>query len=278
MIKSALRTASHFELEPESNVLLSLPAHYIAGKMMIVRGIVNGWNLFAEEPSSAPLNISHSNIDFAALTPHQMQLSLEKHPSIQELKCKVILGGAKVNKSLSRMIKSSRMKIYETYGMTETATHIAVKEIHPNPEDAFKCLPGVQYTLEPDNTLGFELQGWKRIETNDIAEAKDMKQFILRGRKDHVINSGGVKIHPTDVEETLTPHLDDTFYITSSADDVLGESVTLVLESDPLPDNLEKLTLDTLNHYLDRFEKIKKVQYLNPIPKTSSGKIKRQRW
>ncbi|MGB0424771.1 MAG: AMP-binding protein, partial [Flavobacteriales bacterium] len=236
MAQSAKATSAHFGLQPGCKALLCLPSKFIAGKMMVIRALVNGWKLYGVEPS---LNLHSSfdhDLDFAAMTPHQMSSCLSVNDDFGNSKLTIILGGAAVSDLLRDQIKRLQASVHETYGMTETITHVATKVLNGlKSEEHFTCLPGIQFTLTSDNRLGFyggHLE--EAIETNDLAEPVDMKSFVLKGRADHVINSGGIKIHPSTLEKTLEKWLDVPYYITSMPHSELGEQVVLVLERAPL--------------------------------------------
>ena len=279
MTQSARATAKHFGLQEKCKALLCLPCQFIAGKMMVIRSIVNHWELTAIEPS---LNLSGNtqNMDFIAMTPHQMSHMLIGQDEIGNSKTTVILGGAAVSAVLQDQIKHLKARVHETYGMTETITHVATKALNgTNSSTHFTCLPGIQYTLSPDNRLGFSGGHLKEnIETNDLAEPVDMKSFLLKGRIDHVINSGGIKIHPGELEKTLEKWLDVNYYISSMNHEELGEQVVLVMERAPLDEVAENLLLSTMKSYLAPHHCPKKIIYETSFSRTGSGKIKRKKF
>jgi O-succinylbenzoic acid--CoA ligase len=77
MVNSAKATCSFFGLSKEHHALLCLPVSYIAGKMMLVRAMVVGFNLKVVKPSSNPFWDIEEMIDFTAITPHQLFDSLD---------------------------------------------------------------------------------------------------------------------------------------------------------------------------------------------------------
>ena len=109
MKHSALKTGKFFELEQNMTALCCMPSEYIAGKMMIIRALVLRLNLVCEPPSLTPIKNIRCSIDFAAMTPMQMQYTLN-HNHNTSLLNKVILGGAPVSVSLSR--KTPRSTFY----------------------------------------------------------------------------------------------------------------------------------------------------------------------
>ena len=277
MIKSANKTAEHFNLKRGSRAFLCLPARYIAGKMMLIRAIVNGWTLNAVEPNSCPL-LPGMNFDFAALTPHQMQESLNANLNVLELTGIVILGGSSVPNTLSRKLLGAKMKIHETYGMTETMTHVATRNIHPILEERFQLLPGVNYQVTDDNRLILEADHFEdTIETNDIIEPIDFRSFKLMGRADHVINSGGIKVHPQQLELALADFVDTPFYVSSMPHETLGEQIVLVLERSHLDKHSEYLLKTTLKDHFSHLAP-KRLIYEPEFDRTTSGKVIRKKF
>ena len=127
MVNSALATGDFFGLQPGQKVLHCLPTDYVAGKMMFVRAFILGLEMEFVAPSSNPLEGIDETFDFCGMVPLQAKNSLNKLKA-GKIK-KLIIGGVKVHKALEQELVKLPMEIYETYGMTETITHIAAKKI-----------------------------------------------------------------------------------------------------------------------------------------------------
>jgi O-succinylbenzoic acid--CoA ligase len=170
---------------------------------------------------------------------------------------------------LEKSLFQQKTKIYETYGMTETITHIAAKEIG---EKAFTILPEVK--IHQDNRKCLVIDAPKisseTIVTNDIVELVNENQFIFLGRIDNVINSGGVKLIPEQIEAKLAGKINSRFFVTGIPDPVLGEKLVLIIEG--ADQNLDETVFDGL----DKFEKPKAVFYVPEFTETLNGKIKRK--
>lgn len=232
MVQSAINTIEYFKLTKDDIALLCLPSRYIAGKMMLVRAMVAGFNIMLQKPESNPfINLFH-DIDFTAITPHQLAHSIDtlKKKSIK----KIIVGGAPVSANMQKGLENfSSTLFFETYGMTETTSHIALKQLNgPGKSDYFSPLPGVKISIDNKNCLVIHAKGIteKEIVTNDIVEFNDKRQFKWLGRFDNIINSGGIKIIPEQLEKKLLPYLQTNFFITSIEDETLHEKIALVLE------------------------------------------------
>ena len=265
MVNSALATGNFFDLQPGDKVLHCLPAKYVAGKMMFIRGFILGLEIDFVAPSSHPLDRLDYDYDFAALVPMQAQYSLDKLKHIK----KIIIGGAKITKPLEHKLLKIKSEIYETYGMTETITHIAAKRIG---EEAFTVFPNVMLSLDDNNCLLIKAPSISNelIETNDIVEMVSENEFIWLGRYDNVVNSGGIKLIPEQIEEKLATRIPRRYFVIGQADPVLGEKLVLIVEGEPIP--FEKEVFDVL----DKYEKPKEIHFVKHFEETPTGKIIRK--
>jgi O-succinylbenzoic acid--CoA ligase len=265
MVDSALATGDFFDLQPGNKALQCLPVKYVAGKMMLVRAMILGLELEVVAPSSHPLRNNEFVYDFVAMVPLQSQNSIQELKSVK----KMIVGGAAINKTLEKQLIKLPTEVYETYGMTETITHIAARKLG---EKAFTVLPNVTISYDDRNCLVIHAPRISEevIFTNDIVELVNENQFIFIGRMDNVINSGGIKLHPEQIEEKLAHKIHQRFFIASKPDNELGEKVVLVIEG-------EKQEFDdTLYEALDKYEKPKEIIFISKFKETGSGKIMRK--
>ena len=66
--------------------------------------------------------------------------------------------------------------------------------------------------------------------TNDLVEIFSDKEFSWIGRKDFVVNSGGIKLFPEKIERKLSKFLKDPFIVIGIPDESLGEKLVIVFE------------------------------------------------
>ncbi|HSD06781.1 AMP-binding protein [Flavobacterium sp.] len=264
MVHSAISTGEFFGLEPGNRVLHCLPAKYVAGKMMFIRAFVLGLDLDFVAPSSHPLEYNDQKYDFAAMVPLQAKNSVDKLTNIK----KIIVGGAKVNKSLEEELLKLPVEIYETYGMTETITHIAAKRIG---EEAFTTLPNVTVSVDENQCLEILAKNIRdeKIVTHDLVKLISDKQFIWLGRIDNVINSGGIKILPEQVEGKLSTLIPRRYFVAGKQDDTLGEKVVLYVEGESFDIN------PSVFNVLNKYEKPKEIIFIPKFKETPTGKIMR---
>lgn len=265
MIASAKATAKFFKLKKGDSALLCLPTRYIAGKMMFIRAIVTGLELDYVSPASNPLAKVSKTYDFVPMVPLQVVNSLDKLHQIKTL----IVGGAKLSESIKEKIAQTITEVYETYGMTETITHIAAKKID---DEYFRVLPHADISVDSRGCLIIDAPSVAKepVVTNDLITLKDERHFKWLGRIDNVINSGGIKLFPELIEEKLSHYIPYRFFIIGKEDETLGNKLVLVIESEPY--QLVKEAFDSLDNY----EKPREIQFVNKFKETPTGKILRR--
>ncbi|MHA7057325.1 AMP-binding protein [Aquimarina sp. M1] len=279
MINSAKATGAFFKVEADTTALLCLPAAYIAGKMMLVRAMILGWKIDLVPPKTNPLDTVYKQYDFCAMVPLQLDNSINRLHLIKKL----IVGGGKVSENLKELIQGIKTKVFETYGMTETVTHIAARRINPKKKDKkeakyFKALPNITLNTDERNCLIIKAPqlNEETIITNDVVELKTYKKFIWKGRFDNVINSGGIKLYPEEIETKLQLLIGHRFFIAGIPDNSLGDRVVLLVERDF--DIVVKETLqEAMQHIriLTKYEIPKEIYFLPQFIETDNGKIQR---
>lgn len=274
MVQSAKATGKHFKVAEKTKALLCLPAQFIAGKMMLVRALVLGWHIDMTQPTSNPLDNVFRRYDFCAMTPFQLDNSLSR----LHLLSKLIVGGGPVPPTLLKRLQKVSTKIYETYGMTETVSHIAARRINAKKvkEDPvpFKTLNKVTIETDQRGCLIVKAPNVSSdpVITNDLVKKLTYKKFIWLGRIDNVINSGGIKLHPEQIERKLAPAIDVPFFVAGIPDEQLGERLVLIVEKDsPYPLSLD----DYEPEDFDPYEFPKEVIAIKTFQRTDNGKLKR---
>lgn len=269
MQNSAKATGEFFNLSEKTTALLCLSTDYIAGKMMLVRALTLGWHIDMVAPTSE-VKIE-KEYDFSAMVPLQLRNSLSQIPKIRKL----IVGGGVVTDDLIQQIQRVPTEIFATYGMTETITHIAVKKInHCSNSVFYKVLPNITITKDSRNCLCIQapnLSDEDIIRTNDVVDVISDSQFEWLGRYDNVINSGGIKLHPEQIETKLSKWIEERFFVTGVKDTLLGEKLILIIEGEK-----RFLSFDTIPS-LSKYEYPKQVYFLPKFKETKTKKIQRKK-
>lgn len=278
MANSALATGEFFGLVPETSALLCLPTNYIAGKMLLVRAMILGWELDYVEPSSRPLENSSRTYDFSAMVPLQLENSLDKIELIKTL----IVGGAALGDALKKKLQDKSTQVFETYGMTETITHVALRKVNhlddvnsSAVENHFRALPNIVFSKDQRDCLTIEapMVADAPIVTNDVINLISKTEFEWLGRYDTIINSGGVKLIPEQIEKKLKAALDVPFFLAGVPDDTLSERLILVVEGS-IDENQALDTISSLQT-LSKYEIPKQMYQVPSFTYTETGKINR---
>lgn len=273
MVASALRSCEIFDLKQGSNILLCLPMAYIAGKMMVVRAMVSGANLLTSEPSSTPLEQISEHIHFVSLVPMQATKTLAQEGGREALASvdRVLLGGGFIDENLEKALQKLPNRIYSSYGMTETFSHIALRRINGEKRSyRYTPLQGVSLSLSEEGTLRITAPHLDvaDLETNDQADLAEDGSFLILGRRDAVINSGGIKIQAEEPENALQNAVNGITVVALPAPHPeLGECVAILWDGDSelsaqVKNAAAQLPKHHRPHYLLR----------TSIPRTISGK------
>lgn len=276
MIVSARATCRFFGIDSRSVMVCPLSADYIAGKMMIVRALVSGARLRMIRPAASPLqNLGpfegEGRVALLPVVPAQVEPLLDD--ARLGLVDNLLIGGGQLPPPLAARIASLGISAWESYGMTETCSHVALRRVG---SDRFTAMPGVSFSTDPRGCLVVDIPAMSigRVVTNDIVELLSQGQFRWLGRHDNVINSGGVKIHPETDERLLAPALGASrFYITSRPSPRWGREAVMVVIDSPLTD---ADILAACRALLPRHHQPKAI-IRDPAPSfTPSGKLKRR--
>ena len=248
MLNSARITCDFLGLKPGDSALLCMSLDYIAGKMVVVRSIERHLHLISVSPSGHPLKDINEEITFAAMVPMQVYNTLqvpEERERLTHIR-HLIIGGGAIDASLEKELQAlpGNIAIWSTYGMTETLSHIALRRINGaeasewyQPFDSVK----ISQTEEGCLVVDAPLVCAETLVTNDIVEIEsyiynkvEKLRFRIKGRKDNVICSGGIKIQIEEVEALLKPHLEKPFMLAKKKDEKFGEIAVLLTEDEDL--------------------------------------------
>lgn len=290
MFNSARITCDFLGLKPGDTALLCMSTDYIAGKMMVVRSIERGLKLIEVPPCGHPLDIKHLTLnikhsqfsifnfqfDFAAMVPMQVYNSLQVPEEKERLMAirHLIIGGGAIDEAMEAELRTFPHAVWSTYGMTETLSHIALRRISgPEASEWYMPFPTVKLSTTDEGCLVIDAPEVcaQTLTTNDIVELKSDGRFRIRGRKDNVICSGGIKIQIEEVEQILKKYMRVPYIISKRKDEKFGEIVVLLTEGD----TAEAQTI--CQQVLPKYHQPKVYLHVNQIPLTETGKPARKR-
>lgn len=282
---SAKATLTALKLKEKGNALVCLNTKFIAGKMMLVRALINKMNIIAVEPSSNPLVSLDPTQEFrlTAMVPLQMEtvLDSDKYKNQLDQFDVILLGGAPVSHTLQQKLQPLKSSVYATYGMTETVSHIALKHLNATMEGTyFEALDGVELGLDDRGclTICSKLTDNKILATNDLVKLIDRSTFEWLGRFDNIINTGGIKVLSEELESQIAQVFNDLqitnrFFCYGMPDEKLGQKIILVVEgsikeADPILQQIKKK--------VSRFHEPKDVFTTPKFIETTTKKIQRK--
>jgi O-succinylbenzoic acid--CoA ligase len=279
---SAENSSRFFGLDASSQFFLCLPADFVAGRLMMARAFISNAHLVWVEPSLNPLKDIEHAISFAAFTPAQVAtiiVDVKTRERFNRIE-KIIIGGGEIGHSLENELIDFNSQVFATYGMTETLTHVAVRRIG---EQVYQSVyKELVFSTNEDGCLVIDLPfiSPEKIITKDIVELIDSQSFIWKGRLDHVINSGGIKLHAEEMEKKLIRAgllQEDEFYITSKPDPVFGSIPVMILLDKRKVSDIPAF-LELMNHSLGKYEAMKHLVFTDHFEYTETGKLKRLRF
>ena len=301
MRASALLTGQTLGLQTGDAALVCLNIRYVAGVMMLVRGLELGLPMTIIEPSGNPLagfDPNQIHFAFTAFVPLQLQAILEQAADKLSIlnKMKVILiGGAATSPALEQALQVIESPVFATYGMTETVSHIALRRLNgPERRDKFTALDGVSLGTDERGCLHITsaATNFVRVQTNDVVELLDEPtvegptvgpaHFRLLGRADNVINSGGVKVQPEQVEQVISIVLNERglswrVLVVGQPDERLGQRVVLFCEEWTMTNEQWQLVQDAVREQIGPYAVPKEAVTVAYFIQTPTGKIDRAR-
>lgn len=276
MMQSARLTCEFLHLQAGDTALLCMNLRYIGAMMMVVRSLVVGLNLIVRPASGHPLSGVDTPLRFAAMVPLQVYNTLrvpEEREALERTDI-LIIGGGAIDDALEVELRMLPTAVYSTYGMTETLSHIALRRLNGAEASAhYRPFSSVALSLSAENTLVIQapLLCDEVLQTNDIARIHPDGSFTVIGRKDNVVNSGGIKIQPEEVERSLRRFIPLLFAVTSVPDARLGQALVLLVAGRTNRKELDNV----LQTALEPYHRPRHIFTVTAIPQTENGKIDR---
>lgn len=283
MQASAWITQKALHLQSGQRALICLNVAYIAGTMMLVRGMELGLTMYLVAPSSQPFGEIPEGlpIDFMAVVPLQLQTMLEtkQHSRLNTLEV-IIVGGAPVNSTLLTQIQQLSVPIFSTYGMTETVSHIALRKLNgTEASESYTLLDSIEADTDDRNCLRLRgaVTNYEWIQTNDVVVFTDTTHFQIIGRADNIINSGGIKIQLEKVERAIEQiwNRSERFFVWWKWDERLSQKLILVAENAQIADK-ESFNKE-LQTRLNPYEIPKEIHSVKKFVETATGKVDKRR-
>ncbi|MGM7720726.1 o-succinylbenzoate--CoA ligase [Metabacillus sp. Hm71] len=237
---SAIGSALNLGLHAEDRWLLAVPLFHISGLSILMRSVIYGMGIVLLERFDAKnMNdaIMHEHVTIVSVVTTMLQQMLEKLDKQQyppSFRC-MLAGGGPVPKSILEECQTRRIPVYQTYGMTETASQIvtlspeySMKKLGSAGKPLFSCQikivkdgkeceaheegeivvkgPNITrgYWKRKDATIKAIKDGW--LHTGDQGYMDDEGFLYVLDRRSDLIISGGENIYPAEIEAILLSH------------------------------------------------------------------------
>jgi O-succinylbenzoic acid--CoA ligase len=264
----------------QEHILMCLDANFVGGAMMLARAIKLDCPLTIMKPSSNvfdKISSSHS-FTFASFVPLQLMdegFSAEKYNRFKN----VLIGGSSLSSNLKERIRELSANSFQSYGMTETLSHVALKNIKVS--DGYKAI--APYSIRINDSMQICIKAPflnEELLTNDLAKWVSKDHFEWLGRLDFVINSGGVKISPEEIEKAIIEigilPINCQIVLSSLAHEKWGSELVLVVSKPISQKVFEEIKFGLIQRGL-KYKVPKRFFYLSPFPLLDSGKVSRRK-
>ena len=262
---SARATSERLQVTDNDHWLACLPLAHVGGLSVITRSLITGTTLTVIDGFDTDV-VSASEATLVSLVSTALQ---RIDPSLFRA---IVLGGARPPADRPR-------HCIATYGLTETGSGIVYNgkplnsveieirdgEVHVRGPMLLRCYR--------DGTSPLTSDGW--LPTGDLGFLRDDGSLHVEGRRGDVINSGGEKVWPDDVERQLIQHPDiHDVAVTGLPDNEWGQIVAaFVVSARP------NLSLDEIREHcraqLPGYALPKQLELVEAIPRTALGKVRR---
>jgi len=281
---SAAASAAVFGNEPDDRWLCVLPLFHVAGLSILTRCARNATTAVLHDRFDLPVvldALTAGGVSMISLVPTQLRrlrdAGLADAPGLRAL----LLGGGPIPPDLVEWAREVGLPVRCTYGMTETASQVAVTDPW---ESAATPLPEAEIEIAADGEIlvrgpmvaadAISDDGW--LHTGDTGSIDRHGRLHVEGRIKELIVTGGEKVAPAAVEAVLAAHpaIADAG-VTGTPDPDWGEAVTAyVVERSPVSD------YDLLAFCRERlagYQVPKRVVRVPSLPRNAGGKLLRSR-
>ena len=262
---SARATSERLQVTDNDHWLACLPLAHVGGLSVITRSLITGTTLTVIDGFDTDV-VSASEATLVSLVSTALQ---RIDPSLFRA---IVLGGA-------RPPADRPPHCIATYGLTETGSGVVYNgkplnsveieirdgEVHVRGPMLLRCYR--------DGTSPLTSDGW--LPTGDLGFLRDDGSLHVEGRRGDVINTGGEKVWPDDVERQLIQHPDiHDVAVTGLLDNEWGQIVAaFVVSARP------NLSLDEIRAHcraqLPGYALPKQLELVEAIPRTALGKVRR---
>lgn len=283
---------AHFRTK-QVNCVGVLPLHHVSGLMAWMRSALTGgtyvpWNWKRLEAGERPPVAGRGW--FLSLVPTQLQRLLDSPGAPDWLRQfdAIFVGGGPAWSALSEAAARERLPISLSYGMTETAAMVAAllpSEFLAGGRTCGAPLSHARIDLTKEGLVRvsgesifrgyFPLLSEERdFTTEDLGRIDDSGHLAILGRRDSVIITGGEKVDPQEVEESLraSGQFADVAVV-GAANEKWGQEVVACYPGTQAAPDLARVS--ALLDGLAAFKRPRRYLPISPWPRNAQGKLNR---
>ena len=286
---SALASALNLGVERDDRWLCCMPLNHVGGLTILLRSVIYGTGAlihdgFDVDRVSAALD--EGDVSIVSLVSTQLVRLLDAGAAV-EVPRLLLLGGGPVPGDVLEEALGRGATVVQTYGLTEACSQVctlAPDEAREHAGSAGRALPGIEVRIEGGEIrvrgpivapAALEPDGW--LHTGDLGRLDDSGYLWVEGRRGDLIVSGGENIRPQRVEEAMRTHPGVADVAVAGREDrewgqvvvafVVGSTTGTPTESELIAHGRERLAVH---------EVPKRVEFVEELPRTGSGKLLRR--
>jgi O-succinylbenzoic acid--CoA ligase len=278
-------SALALEATPRDPWICCLPLAHVGGMLVLLRGVLLGAPVSVHRSFDPALVRAEPGAAFVSIVPTMLGRLLDARVDLARFRA-ILVGGAHLTPGLRSRAEKAGARVIETYGLTESCGGVVYDGLPlPGVEMRVNDDGGIElrgpmlmlgYRFEPEETKrAFTDDGWLR--PGDAGEIDAEGRLHVVGRIDDLINSGGEKVWPQEVESALREHPSVAEVgVGGRLDAEWGQRVVaFVVPVDPaLPPTLEELR-DFAGARIGRHKAPRELIIVDELPHSFSGKLRR---
>jgi len=278
-------SALALEASDEDRWLCCLPLSHVGGLLVLLRAILLGAPVAVHARFDPEAVMAEPDIAFTSVVPTMLGRLVETGADLSSFRA-ILVGGAHLSPELRTRAERAGANVVETYGLTETCGGVVYEGVP---------LPGTQMRIDADGGIqlrgptlmqgyrfdevgsaaAFTVDGWLR--PGDAGEIDRDGRLHVVGRFDDLINTGGERVWPDQVEAALRDHPGVRDVAAGGRlDPEWGQRVAVwVVPADPSdPPSLQELRTFAART-LPRYAAPRELTLADRLPRTLSGKLRR---
>jgi acyl-CoA synthetase (AMP-forming)/AMP-acid ligase II len=306
----------YLELTHDDKVMVVLPFYYSYGNSLLLTHVACGGTLVIDNRFAYPEKVLERMKEEAvtgfsgvpstfAILVHRAGLKNHELPALRYL----TQAGGPMSPALARELKEAlpNARIFIMYGQTEASARLSYldpAELLTRTGSIGKAIPGVELTVknEEGEEVGVGEVGeiiargdnimkgyWLNpalteeavredgLHTGDLARRDEDGYLYIVSRKSDMIKSGAHRISPKEIEEVIME--DGRIHevaVVGEPDPIMGETIKALVVAKPGQEVSTRDIGRICARHLPAYKVPKKVEFRENLPKTASGKLKRQ--